>query len=149
MHVTRFAKVSSLNHTVLLPSLHRFSNQTSSNVELELWNSAVCPFGQRAWWTVLEKQIPSDKYIIHWEDLGNKSETFKSAYKQSLFTNPDKDGTVPTIKHRGKYITGINILTTNRVSLNFFGILYILYFILYTFLFQIQTLFYFIFKMLP
>ena len=104
-------------------SCHRFSTQDAPSVELELWNSPVCPFGQRAWWTVLHKQIPTDKYIIHWEDLGNKSDTFKSAYKQSLFANPEKDGTVPTIKHKGKYITG-----TVYTKHNYLSIISILYF---------------------
>ena len=81
--------------------------QDESKVELELWNYEGCPFGQRAWWAILYKKIPADKYIVHWEDLANKSDGFKAAYKQALFANPEKEGTTPTIKHKGNYITGI------------------------------------------
>ena len=97
-HSYKTAKVVSTNSS-------KFCS-VSDKIELELWNSKVCPFGQRAWFTMLQKDIPKDKYVIHWEDLENKSQVFKNIYSKSLFNDPQKDGLVPTILHNGNYITG-------------------------------------------
>lgn len=57
---------------------------------------AVCPFAQRSWITLLEKQVPFQKMKI---DLKNKSQEFKDLYVKALGRDPTSDGKVPLLLH--------------------------------------------------
>jgi len=54
----------------------------------------ICPFAQRAWITLLEKQVPFEKMKV---DIYNKSEEFKKVYSKAYGRNPDNVGMVPVL----------------------------------------------------
>ena len=45
----------------------------------------ICPFAQRVWLALLEKQIPFEKQRV---DLANKSQYFKDIYSQAYARSP-------------------------------------------------------------
>ena len=86
------------------------STEEKSQYELELYTAYVCPFGQRAWFTILQKGIDTnlkDAFKIHWIDLNNKPKEFSANYAKALGANPASDGAAPTIQHNGKYMAGM------------------------------------------
>ena len=61
----------------------------------------ICPFAQRVWLALLEKQIPFEKKRV---SLKQKSEEFKQIYDKSYAKDNKLEGAVPVIIYRGKYI---------------------------------------------
>ena len=45
----------------------------------------ICPFAQRVWLALLEKQIPFEKKVV---DLANKSQEFKDIYSKAYARDP-------------------------------------------------------------
>jgi glutathione S-transferase len=63
---------------------------------IKLVYDPICPYAERAWLTLLEKQVPFDKLRI---DLKDKSQEFKDIYSKAYARDPDNAGKVPVLIH--------------------------------------------------
>jgi glutathione S-transferase len=68
----------------------------------------ICPFAQRVWLTLLEKQVPFDKMRI---DLKNKTQELKDLYKKAFGADPTSDGKVPLLVHDEKVLSESDLLS--------------------------------------
>ena len=64
------------------------------NKAITLVYDPICPFAQRVWLTLLEKQIPFEKKRI---DLKDKSEEFKEIYSKAFARDLNSNGAVPVL----------------------------------------------------
>ena len=62
----------------------------------------VCPFAQRVWLTLLEKQIPFEKKVV---DISNKTEEFKDIYSKSYARDVNNSGAVPILIYGDQVIS--------------------------------------------
>lgn len=62
---------------------------------MRLWNSGTCPYAQRAWLALLEKDVEFEHKIV---DLQNKPEDFVALYA-SLHPDPTARAKVPILEH--------------------------------------------------
>ena len=75
----------------------RLTPQRPSSTPVIFLN-ATCPFAQRAWIALLEKETPFEAVF---EDLGNKSPAMCAAYKTAS-PEPDGPAKVPILVHEGR-----------------------------------------------
>ncbi|KAK2079004.1 hypothetical protein QBZ16_002694 [Prototheca wickerhamii] len=66
----------------------------TSEKKIILWDNQSCPYAQRAWLTLVEKEIPFETKLV---DLKNKSEEFKALYA-SIHPDPEAPAKVPILE---------------------------------------------------
>jgi len=54
----------------------------------------ICPFAQRAWLTLLEKQVPFNKMKV---SIRDKSQEFTDVYSKAYARDPTNKGIVPVL----------------------------------------------------
>ncbi len=75
---------------------------------LTLVYDPVCPFAQRAWIALLEKQLPFDKMKIN---LKSKTAEFAEIYSKAYGRDPEAPaGKVPILIHGEKIITESDLI---------------------------------------
>lgn len=68
----------------------------------------ICPFAQRAWLTLLEKQVPFNKMRV---DIMNKSQEFTNVYSKAYARDPNNKGIVPVIVYGDQTIAESDLIS--------------------------------------
>ena len=74
---------------------------------LTLVYDPVCPFAQRAWLALLEKEIPFAKLKVNHR---KKEKVFTDIYSEALGRDPSSKGKVPIIMHANKIIAESDLI---------------------------------------
>lgn len=67
-----------------------------------LVTNRICPFAQRAWLTLLEKEVP---FTFREVNLVEKEAWFTETYRRAYAHDPTSDGKVPVLIHNDQVLT--------------------------------------------
>jgi glutathione S-transferase len=68
----------------------------------------ICPFAQRAWLALLEKQVPFNKMRV---EIWNKSQEFTEIYSKAYARDPTNKGIVPVLVYGEQTFTESDLIS--------------------------------------